>query len=231
MDQLPPNVRETMLFKDDDVRLSFLQGNYVTLTNLDESDIERLCAMKISPINVSVHVTDSEKRVEMLKNPNAANLLDVMKRFADAGIIMNAQIVLCKGVNDGEYLRKTLDDLSGLYPSVVSVSIVPVGLSKYRENLPKLEGFDKDASKEIIDMVTPYQKKFKSELGSSLVYLADEFYIQADVPVPPYEHYEDFPQIENGVGMCVSFEDEFMSAISLENERCVNMCLNCELNF
>lgn len=208
MDQLPPNVRKTMLFKDDDVRLSFLQGNYVTLTNLNDDDIERLCSLKVSPINVSVHVTDGEKRVEMLKNPNASKLLDTMKRFADAGIIMNAQIVLCRGINDGKYLEKSIEDLKKLYPAVRSVSIVPVGLSKFRENLCHLEGFDGKSSHDVINIVTPYQKNFKSEIGTSLVYLADEFYINAGVPIPPYEHYEEFPQIENGVGLIAAMRDE-----------------------
>lgn len=208
MDQLPPNVRQTMLFKDDDVRLSFLQGNYVTLTNLNDEDINRLCSLKVSPINVSVHVTDSKKRVEMLKNPNAANLMTIMKRFADSGIIMNAQIVLCKGINDGKYLEKTIKDLRSLYPAVRSVSIVPVGLSKYRDNLTKLEGFDKVSSHSVIKLVEPYQKEFKKDIDTSLVYLADEFYINADVPIPSYEHYEEFPQIENGVGLIAAMRDE-----------------------
>lgn len=208
MDQLPPNVRKTMLFKDDDVRLSFLQGNYVTLTNLNDEDIERLCSLKVSPINVSVHVTDGARRVEMLKNPNAANVLDVMKRFSDSGIVMNAQIVLCKGINDGSYLEKSIQDLRNLYPSVKSVSIVPVGLSKYRENLCTLEGFDKETSIDVIKLVSPYQEIFKKEIGTSLVYLADEFYINANYPIPPYEHYEEFPQIENGVGLIAAMRDE-----------------------
>lgn len=209
MDQLPPNVRKTMLFKDDDVRLSFLQGNYVTLTNLSDDDIDRLCSLRVSPINVSVHVTDGAKRVEMLKNPNASNILSVMKRFADAGIIMNAQIVLCRGINDGKYLEKSIADLGGLYPAVRSVSIVPVGLSKYRDSLCRLEGFDKETSYDVIKLVTPYQKKFKETLGTSLVYLADEFYINASFPIPEYEHYEEFPQIENGVGLIAAMKDEF----------------------
>lgn len=208
MDQLPPNVRQTMLFKDDDVRLSFLQGNYVTLTNLSEDDIDRLCSLKVSPINVSVHVTDGQKRVEMLKNPNAANVLSVMNRFADAGIVMNAQIVLCKNINDGKYLEKTITDLHALYPAVRSVSVVPVGLSKHRDSLCELEGFDCDSSKEVIDLVTPYQQKFKKEIDTSLVYLADEFYIKACVPIPGYDHYEEFPQIENGVGLVAAMRDE-----------------------
>lgn len=208
MDQLPPNVRATMHFKDDDVRLSFLQGNYVTLTNLSPEDISRLCALRVSPINVSVHVTDGKRRVEMLRNPNADKLLSVMRAFADAGIVMNTQIVLCKGVNDGEYLRKSIEDLRELYPAVRSISIVPVGLSKYRDSLCRLEGFDEVSSREVIDLVTPYQQKFKKEISTSLVYMADEFYINAKYPIPEYEHYEEFPQIENGVGLIASMRYE-----------------------
>ena len=208
MDQLPPNVRNTMLFKDDDVRLSFLQGNYVTLTNLSEDEVERLCKLKVSPINISVHVTDGAKRVEMLKNPRASQIMDVMQKFADAGIVMNAQIVLCKGVNDGEYLKKSVTDLAALYPSVKSVSVVPVGITKFRDSLCHLDGFDKNSSLDVIGMVTQYQEKFKKELGTSLVYLADEFYINAGIEIPSYEHYEEFPQIENGVGLIASMRDE-----------------------
>ena len=214
MDQLPPNVRKTMLFKDDDVRLSFLQGNYVTLTNLNDEDIERLCKLKVSPINVSVHVTDGEKRVEMLKNPNASKVMEIMKRFADSGIVMNAQIVLCKGINDGKYLEKSITDLKKLYPAVRSVSIVPVGLSKFRDNLCNLEGFDSSSSSnDVISLVSPYQEAFKKEIGTSLVYLADEFYINAGVSIPCNEHYEEFPQIENGVGLIAAMRDEIASEL------------------
>ena len=214
MDQLPPNVRKTMLFKDDDVRLSFLQGNYVTLTNLNDEDIERLCMLKVSPINVSVHVTDGEKRIEMLKNPNASNVLEIMKRFANSGIVMNAQIVLCKGINDGKYLEKSICDLKELYPWVRSVSIVPVGLSKYRDSLCELEGFDTTSALDVINLISPYQEAFKKKIGTSLVYLADEFYINAGVPVPNYEHYGEFPQIENGVGMIAAMRDEIDSELN-----------------
>lgn len=218
MDQLPPNVRATMHFKDDDVRLSFLQGNYATLTNLSDADIDRLCALKVSPINVSVHVTDPEKRVELLRNPNAGNVLNIMKRFADAGIYMNAQIVLCRDINDGYYLKKTIEDLRELYPNVKSISAVPVGLSKYRKNLTELKGFDKASALEVIKDVKPYQEKFKKEIGTSLVYLADEFYINAGEDIPPYEHYEDFPQIENGVGLIAAFRDEIDTELDFLDE-------------
>lgn len=218
MDQLPPNVRSTMLFKDDDVRLSFLQGNYVTLTNLSEDDIRRICDLRISPINVSVHVTDPERRVMMLANPNAAHLMEVMRRFADAGIIMNGQIVLCPDINDGEYLIRTINDLQSLYPAIRSVSVVPVGLSKHRKSLFELKGFTPETSAKVIADVTPIQEQMKKTLGTSLVYLADEFYIQAGVPIPPYEHYEEFPQIENGVGLIAAMRDEIDTELSYIDE-------------
>ena len=214
MDQLPKNMRSTMYFKDDDIRLSFLQGNYVTLTNLNEEDIKRVIDLKISPINISVHVTDGEKRKMMLNNRFADKLMDIMKRFAKGGIMMNCQIVLCKGINDGKYLEKSICDLKDLYPQIGSISIVPVGISRHRDGLFKLESFDEKSSGEVIDLVTPYQKKFKEEIGTSLVYLADEFYIQAKRELPSFEHYEQFPQIENGVGLMACFEKEFYDALS-----------------
>ena len=218
MDQLPPNVRSTMRFKDDDVRLSFLAGNYVTLTNLSDADIKRLCSLKVSPINVSVHVTDPERRCMMLNNRFAGKVLEIMRTFADAGIIMNAQIVLCKGINDGEYLRKTIYDLKSLYPSIRSVSIVPVGLTKYRENLFELKSWDKASSLEVINQVSEYQREFVKDIGTSLVYLADEFYINAGIPLPPYEHYEDFPQIENGVGLVSVLDREIENELEFSDE-------------
>lgn len=214
MDQLPPDMRKTMYFKDDDVRLSFLEGNYVTLTNLSEDDIERICSLRISPVNVSVHATDAELRCRMLNNRFAGKLLSIMRRFADAGIMMNAQIVLCKGVNDGENLDKTVNDLKELYPSVQSVSIVPVGLSKYREGLYPLDGFEPDDCAEVINQVEAYQNRFLKDIGTRLIYLADEFYIKAKKELPPYEAYEDFPQIENGVGLMTCFEYEIEKALA-----------------
>lgn len=213
MDQLPPNMRSTMYFKDDDVRLSFLQGNYVTLTNLSDKDIERIISLKISPINVSVHVTDGETRKKMLNNRFADKVLDIMTAFAKGGIKMNAQIVLCRNVNDGVLLEKTITDLRKLYPAILSISIVPVGVSRHRAGLFKLESFDEKSSGDVIDLVTSYQKKFKKEIGTSLVYLADEFYIQAKRDLPPFSHYETFPQIENGVGLMTSFMKEFYDYI------------------
>lgn len=214
MDQLPPNMRKTMYFKDDDVRLSFLEGNYVTLTNLKEKDIERICSLRVSPINISVHTTDSALRCKMLNNRFAGSLLGTMRRFADAGIIMNAQIVLCRGLNDGEQLKKTLLDLRGLYPSVQSISVVPVGISGYREGLYELEGFGKEASAEVIEQVNALSARFLDETGTRLVYLADEFYIKAGLELPDYEAYEDFPQIENGVGLMTALKYELGEALN-----------------
>jgi len=218
MDQLPPNMRKTMYFKDDDVRLSFLEGNYVTLTNLSEEDIERICNLRISPVNVSVHATEPTLRCMMLNNKFAGNLLSVMKRFKEAGIFMNAQIVLCKNVNDGKNLERTVNDLKELYPAVQSVSIVPVGLSKYRDGLYQLEGFEKEDCIKVIEQVEAYQNGFLKEIDTRLVYLADEFYIKAQRNLPKYEAYEDFPQIENGVGLMASFEYEINKALENVNK-------------
>ena len=196
MDQLPPNMRKTMYFKDDDVRLSFLEGNYVTLTNLSDEDIERICSLRISPVNVSVHATDEELRCRMLNNRFAGRLLSIMRRFADSGIVMNAQIVLCKGVNDGRMLDKTVADLKELFPSIQSVSIVPVGLTKYREGLYPLEGFDAADCVRVIEQVEAHQQKCLEQLGTRLVYLADEFYIKAKRELPSYDAYEDFLKLK-----------------------------------
>mgnify|MGYP003306307835 CR=1 FL=1 len=221
IDQNPPGMRESIYFKDDDSRLSFLMGNYVTLTNMTDADIDRIIEMKMSPVNISVHTMNPELRCKMLNNRFAGEALDKIKRFYDAGLEMNGQIVLCKGINDGKYLEKTIKDLRGLYPAVRSVSIVPVGLSKYRDKLTKLEGFDKASSHSVIKLVEPYQKEFKKDIYTSLVYLADEFYINAGVPIPEYEHYEEFPQIENGVGLIAAMRDEIDTELDfLEIPKC-----------
>lgn len=213
MDQLPPNMRKTMYFKDDDVRLSFLEGNYVTLTNLTDEDIERICNLRISPVNVSVHATEPSLRCMMLNNRFAGELLTIMRRFADAGIMMNAQIVLCKNINDGKNLDRTICDLKNLYPSVQSVSVVPVGISKYRDGLYPLESFDAEDCRKVIEQVSDYQNKFLKEIGTRLIYIADEFYIKAKESLPPYDAYEDFPQIENGVGLMTTLQYEIDKAL------------------
>ena len=212
IDQLPKGMRETLYFKDDDSRLSFLQGNYITMTNLSDKDLKRITDIKLSPVNVSVHCTDGETRKFMLGNKRADKILDQMKALDEAGIIMNCQIVLCPGVNDGKLLDKTLADISE-FSNVYSTSIVPVGMTKFRDGLYKLTPFDKEKSIALINQVSHWQKKFKEEKGSVSVYLADEFYIMAETDFPEYDHYEDFPQLENGVGMARLTIDDFEAGI------------------
>jgi len=201
IDQLPKGMRDTLYFKDDDTRLSFMMGNYVTLTNMKDTDIDRIIKYKMSPINISVHTTNPELRKTMLRNKFAGGIIEKIKRLVDSGIIVNGQIVLCRGINDGEELDRTIKDLSQLFPGVLSISVVPVGLTRHREHLFELEAFDMESSKELIKQVEAWQLKLLSQYGKRIIYIADEFYIMAGVPIPNYEEYEDFPQIENGVGL------------------------------
>lgn len=219
IDQLPPNMRSTMYFKDDDSRLSFLYGNYVTLTNMSDDDIERLIRYRISPVNISVHTVNPDLRVKMLANPNAKNIMDRIMRFYESGILMNMQIVLCKGINDGEELKKSIETLAPLYPTLGSISVVPVGITKYREKLFPLEEFKKEDSKKVIAEVEKMQEDCLQKYGSRIVYLSDEFYITAGIPIPEEETYEDFPQIENGVGLIASMKSEFDDALENEYEQ------------
>lgn len=209
IDQLPPNMRDTLYFKDDDSRLSFLQGNYVTLTNMSNEDIDRIVYYHLSPINISVHTTDLELRKKMLKNKNADKVLDIMKRLADAGIEMNLQVVLCNGINDGAHLDKTIEDCAKYYPNAKSMSVVPIGLTKYREKLHTMKPFNKEDCIKVILQVENWQSKLKKKLGTSFVFVSDEFYLKADRGMPSYESYEDFTQYENGVGMIALMEEEF----------------------
>lgn len=213
IDQLPKGMRNTLYYRDDDFRLSLLQGNYVTLTNLSEEDVERILALKISPLNVSVHTTNPELRVRMMANPNAARINDLLRRFADGRINMRCQIVLCRNLNDGEELDRTLRDLKALYPAVSSVSIVPVGLTKFREGLYPLLPFDAESAADAIRRINAVGDTCVKELGTRLFYPADEFYILSGIPFPGYAFYEEFEQFENGVGMVVSFAQEFADAI------------------
>ena len=208
IDQLPKGMRETVYFKDDDSRLSFLSGNYVTLTNIKEEDLKRIIRYRMSPINVSVHTTNPELRVKMLNNRFAGDVMDKIKMLTDAGIEVNCQIVLCKSINDGQELDKTISDLVCLYPDMKSISVVPVGITKYRENLFELEPFDTVSCQNVIKQVHEWQRKLMDEKGSSIVYLADEFYINAGYEIPDYNHYEEFPQIENGVGLLALLKHE-----------------------
>lgn len=218
IDQLPENMRSTMYFKDDDARLSFLLGNYITLTNLSEREVQRIIDLRISPVNVSVHTTDPKLRCEMLRNPNAGRGLDIMRRFADAGIVMNCQIVCCPGINDGRMLDKTMCDLESMYPAVHSVSVVPVGLTKYREKLYPLRGFTRQAAADTVEQVSAFAEECVKKHGSHIFYCSDEMYIKAGICLPEDEYYEEHTQLENGVGMLRLLEAEFVSALSLSDE-------------
>lgn len=201
IDQLPKGMRDTLYFKDDDTRLSFMMGNYVTLTNMKDSDIDRIIKYKMSPINISVHTTNPELRKKMLRNKFAGSIIEKIKKIVEAGITVNCQIVLCRGINDEKELDRTIEDLSQFFPGVLSISVVPVGLTKHRDNLFELQPFDKEASLKVIKQIQDWQLKLLPVHGKRIVYIADEFYIMADAPIPDYAEYEDFPQIENGVGL------------------------------
>ncbi len=218
IDQLPKGMRKTMYFKDDDARLSFLLGNYITMTNLSEREIQRIIDLHISPINVSVHTTDPELRVKMLRNRFAGRCMEIMKRFADGGITMNCQIVCCPGLNDGEALQRTMEDLEGLYPHVHSVSIVPVGLTKFREGLFELQPFTPGHSAETIAQVNSFGEKCLEKHGTRIFFCSDEMYICAGKELPPDEFYEEHTQLENGVGMIRLLETEFNSALMLSEK-------------
>lgn len=209
IDQLPKGMRKTLYFKDDDSRLSFLFGNYITLTNISEHEIERIIKMHISPVNISVHTMNPELRVRMMKNPKAGECLKIIKRFADAGIKMNTQLVLCPGFNDGEELIYSLKELSKLYPSVSSIAAVPVGLTKFRDGLEPLTPFTKETAGDVIDIMEKFGEEFKAENGTRLCFPADEFYLKAERELPNEDFYEDYPQIENGVGMWTSFKTDY----------------------
>lgn len=213
IDQLPKGMRESLYFKDDDSRLSFLQGNYVTLTNMSEEDIAHILYYHLSPINISVHTTDMLLRKKMLKNPNASKLLEVMKRLANGGIEMNLQVVLCKGINDGVALDKTIADCADFFPHSKSMSVVPMGLTKYREGLAVIEPFSHEDSVQIVKQVTSWQQKLKKKLGTAFVFASDEFYLKAGRGMPSVSEYEDFTQYENGVGMLSLMEYEFAEAL------------------
>ena len=214
IDQLPKGMRETLYFKDDDSRLSFLHGNYVTLTNMHDRDIDRIIEMHISPVNVSVHTTNPELRCKMMHNKRAGDVLSYLKRLADANIALCCQIVLCKGINDKDELDRTLHDLINLHPALQSVAIVPSGLTKFRDGLYKLEAFTKEDARSVIKQINAYGDWCQKEFGTRLFFPADEFYITAELPLPSDEFYEDYSQIENGVGMltdmqtCIDFELE-----------------------
>ncbi|MDD6035579.1 MAG: DUF512 domain-containing protein [Lachnospiraceae bacterium] len=208
IDQMPPGMRDTLYFKDDDARLSFLQGNYITLTNLSEEDMERILFYKLSPINISVHTTNPELRCKMLNNRFAGEALDKIKRFYDAGLEMNGQIVLCKGYNDGEELERTIHDLTAYLPLMQSVSVVPIGMTKFREGLAQIEPFTKEDAGKVLEIIAKWQKIILEKYGTRMIHASDEWYLLAGLPLPSEEEYEGYPQLENGVGMVRSLSEE-----------------------
>ena len=218
IDQLPRGMRKTLYFKDDDSRLSFLHGNYITLTNLHDKDIDRIIEMHISPVNISVHTTNPELRVKMMHNKRAGEVLSYIKRLSDAGISLCGQIVLCKGINDGEELDRSLHDLSEFFPAMQSVSIVPAGLTKYREKLYPLEEFTKEEAAQVIDQIAKFGDTMKEKHGIRVFYPADEFYLKAERALPNEEFYDGYPQIENGVGMITSTLTEFYDELEYIDE-------------
>jgi putative radical SAM enzyme (TIGR03279 family) len=209
IDQNPKGLRESLYFKDDDDRLSFLKGNYITLTNLSERDIERIIRMKL-PLNISLHTMNPDLRVKMMRNRFAGDSVAILKRLLSAGNRLNIQLVLCPGYNDGEELRHTLEELLGANPeNIESIACVPVGLTAHRENLTPLSPFGKDTAKAVIETIAEYQPLFEARNGSKTVYASDEFFLIAGLPIPGADYYESYPQYENGVGMLRSLIEEF----------------------
>lgn len=213
IDQLPGGLRETLYFKDDDSRMSFLFGNYITLTNLRSGDVDRILGMHISPVNISVHTTNPALRVEMMKNPHAGTALDYLPRLAKGGVKLNTQLVLCPGLNDGVELWRTLEDLCALAPGVQSVAVVPVGLSSHREGLYPLRLFTKEEAGQVIDTVERFGRQMLEKHGFRICYPADEFFLAAGRGIPPAEYYGDFDQLENGVGLWALLRWEFLEAL------------------
>lgn len=213
IDQLPRGMRRSLYFKDDDSRLSFLHGNYITLTNLSDGDVERIIKMHISPLRVSVHTTDPELRVEMMKNPRAGRVLRYIRRIADAGIDIDAQVVLCRGVNDGAALERTMTDLLSYYPALQSVSVVPAGLTRYRDGLYPLSPYTPEECRGIIAQVTAAGDACLQKYGRRIFFCADELYVRGGLPLPEAEFYEGFAQLEDGVGLIASLKEDFGFAL------------------
>ncbi len=214
IDQLPRGLRKSLYFKDDDERLSFLFGNYITMTNLSEREVDRIIEMHISPIFISVHTTNPQLRVRMMANKKAADTLSYLERFAKGGIDMNCQLVLCRGINDGAELRRTLDDLLALRPQVGSIAVVPAGLTSYRKGLFPLTVYDAASAAETLDILEEYSRKCREEYGRSIVYPSDEWYLTAGRPLPQAEFYDDYAQLEDGVGMWRQYHDTFLDELA-----------------
>ena len=216
IDQMPPGMRKTLYVKDDDWRLSLMMGNYITLTNVDEKEFQRILRRKASPLYISVHSTDPELRVRMMKNPNARFIMDRLRALADAGMHFHCQIVLCPGWNDGDALKKTLTDLSALYPAAQSAALVPVGLTKFREGLADVNPYTRDSAKAVMDIAYEFQNKLLDTIGTRFVFPSDEMVLIAGEKLPTEEEYEGYPQIENGVGLLRKFENG-LAAAAAEN--------------
>lgn len=214
IDQMPPGMRDTLYIKDDDERMSFLYGNYITLTNLSEAEKERIVRYHIMPINISVHTTNPKLRRQMLHNRFAGSVMDDLQFFQKHEIAMNSQIVLCPEVNDGEELTRTLGDLAGLYPQMRSVSVVPLGMTKFRKGLTPLKSVDREKARETIAIIEACQREMMADHGVHFAYPADEFFLLAEMPIPEAKYYEDFTQLENGVGMLAAFEQEVRSGLT-----------------
>lgn len=227
VDQTPPGMRKSLYFKDDDTRMSFLFGNYTTLTNLKEGDIQRIIKMHISPINISIQTMNPALRVQMMKNPFAGESLKFVRMLTEGGIKINTQIVLCPGYNDGEQLEYSLSELAKLGPNVQSIAVVPVGLTRYREKLTPLRGFFPQEAVEVVKTMERWGEYFCKEYGIRTAYASDEFYILAGKDFPPYEFYEDFAQLENGVGMMTLMQHDFAQALKeaqLEQSPAAHRC-------
>ena len=227
VDQTPPGMRKSLYFKDDDTRMSFLFGNYATLTNLKEGDIQRIIKMHISPINISIQTMNPALRVQMMKNPFAGESLKFVRMLTEGGIKINTQIVLCPGYNDGEQLEYSLSELAKLGPNVQSIAVVPVGLTRYREKLTPLRGFFPQEAVEVVKTMERWGEYFCKEYGTRTAYASDEFYILAGKDFPPYEFYEDFAQLENGVGMMTLMQHDFAQALKeaqLEQSPAAHRC-------
>ncbi len=209
IDQMPSGCRPTLYFKDDDSRLSYLMGNYVTLTNLSDEDIDRIIKMRLSPLNISVHATEPELRVFMMKNPQAAGAMQTMRKLADAGIYMNGQIVLCKGINDKEHLDRSMADLESLFPYMQSVSVVPCGLTDHRAGLYRIEPFDREEAREVVKQVEAFAEGCKVKYDSRIFFCGDEFYIKGELDIRSEDYYEGYAQLENGVGTVRDFIESF----------------------
>lgn len=223
VDQMPKGMRDTLYFKDDDSRMSFLFGNYITLTGLCERELQRIIDMHISPVNISVHTMNPELRVQMMKNPHAGEVLSYLNRLSENNIEMNTQLVLCPGINDGEELRYSLSELAKLYPAVKSIAAVPVGLTKHRDGLYPLETYTKEKAVEVIDIIDEFNAHFSFfNNGEILAYASDEFYLLAERPLPSADYYGEFNQLDNGVGMCALLKEEFLDALENEESREIN---------